>query len=127
MGRCRDHRVQGRDGPLGTGPPLHLFPCRTDASQPGTYDFLSTFSFSAPPSSGASGGPIVGPSGSVVGLIRGSRADYGDRQARGFAVVSERLWEVFKLPSFKLASEKRREEAERAAAAAEGGRGKDTK
>lgn len=77
--------------------------------QPGTYDSLSTFTFTSSPSSGSSGGPILSPSGSVLGLIRGSRKDYGDRQERGFAVVGERVWEVWRLPGFRTVRERKAE------------------
>lgn len=45
------------------------------------------------PRDGSSGGPIVDSAGSVVGMIRGSTHQYGDRAMRGFATPAERLFE----------------------------------
>ncbi|KAH9820799.1 hypothetical protein DFH28DRAFT_884374 [Melampsora americana] len=68
------------------------------AAQPGTYDDLATFSFEAIPVAGSSGGPVIDEQGAVVGLVRGHQASYGERTSRGFATVSEKIWEVFRLP-----------------------------
>lgn len=52
-------------------------------------------SISTIPTAGSSGSPIIDlDSGSVVGLIRGSRHSYGDRTARGFATPAEKIFEV---------------------------------
>lgn len=76
------------------------------AAQPGTYDDLATFSFGAIPVAGSSGGPIIDEQGAVVGLVRGHQSSYGERTSRGFATVSEKIWEVFRLPGLLTHSQR---------------------
>ncbi|KAG0145647.1 hypothetical protein CROQUDRAFT_723336 [Cronartium quercuum f. sp. fusiforme G11] len=76
------------------------------AAQPGTYDDLAGFTFDAIPLPGSSGGPIVDEHGAVVGVVRGHQSSYGERTSRGFATVSEKLWEVFCLPGLLTQSQR---------------------
>jgi hypothetical protein len=70
-----------------------------DASKPGTYDSLSHMLFSALPTPGSSGGPIVDEeSGAVVGVMLGTRMDNRVEGVRGWGVPSETIFEMFSSP-----------------------------
>lgn len=67
--------------------------------KPGTYDALSHMMFTPLPTSGSSGGPIVGgDTGAVVGMVLGSHMD-GSRVdgVRGWGVPAEVIFEVSSL------------------------------
>src|SRR5277367_2814890 len=70
-------------------------PKRTDVFQPGTYDSLSYMHFSPPPTSGASGGPIVDEeTGAVVGVVQGSMMVNRVQGQLGWGTPSEAIFEV---------------------------------
>ncbi|KAF8529482.1 hypothetical protein JB92DRAFT_3106703 [Gautieria morchelliformis] len=73
-------------------------------ARPGTYDTLSHLLFDPPPLPGSSGGPIVSEeSGSVVGIVLGSRMDNTSVEGmQGWGVPSEAIYEMFKLPGLQL-------------------------
>ncbi|KAJ6604409.1 hypothetical protein DFH09DRAFT_1018509 [Mycena vulgaris] len=71
-------------------------------TKPGTYDSLSHMLFSALPTPGSSGGPIVDEeSGAVVGIMLGTRMDNRVEGVRGWGVPSESIYEMFSLPGLK--------------------------
>lgn len=68
---------------------------RIHIPQPGTYDTLSHLLFDPPPLPGSSGGPIVSEeTGSVVGIILGSRMYNHVESIRGWGIPSETIYEV---------------------------------
>lgn len=72
-------------------------------THPGTYDALSHMMFTPLPTSGSSGGPIVGEdTGAVVGMVLGSHMD-GSRVdgVRGWGVPAEVIFEMFTLPGLE--------------------------
>lgn len=61
---------------------------------PGTYDALSHLLFEPVPTSGSSGGPVIDEeTGAVIGVVLGSRMDFGSKM-RGWGVPSEAIFEV---------------------------------
>ncbi|KDQ19838.1 hypothetical protein BOTBODRAFT_379435 [Botryobasidium botryosum FD-172 SS1] len=68
-------------------------------AHPGTYDTLSHMLYSQIPSPGSSGAPIVDEtSGSVVGIVTGSRMNSHVEGLRGWGTPAEALFELFQLP-----------------------------
>lgn len=68
-------------------------------AKPGTYDSLAHMFFSAIPTPGSSGGPVIDlESGSIIGVIRGSRLDNQVVGLRGWATSCESIYEMFRLP-----------------------------
>ncbi|PPQ98962.1 hypothetical protein CVT24_003458, partial [Panaeolus cyanescens] len=71
-------------------------------AEPGTYDSLSHMLFRPLPTVGSSGGPLVDEnSGSVVGVMLGSRMDNRIEGVRGWGVPSETIFEMFSLPGLE--------------------------
>ncbi|CAA7264693.1 unnamed protein product [Cyclocybe aegerita] len=71
-------------------------------THPGTYDALSHLLFTPLPTAGSSGGPIIDEeSGSVVGVMLGSRMDSRVEGVRGWGVPSETIFEMFTLPGLE--------------------------
>lgn len=69
--------------------------CTQPSFQPGTYDSLAHMFITPIPTPGSSGGPIIDlESGSVVGVIRGSRMDNRISGLKGWATSAESVYEV---------------------------------
>jgi S1-C subfamily serine protease len=64
-------------------------------ASPGTYDTLAQMMFTPPPTSGASGGPLIDETGTVIGIVLGSRWEGGPKgRAVGLGVPAEAIFEV---------------------------------
>ncbi|WWC88257.1 uncharacterized protein L201_003164 [Kwoniella dendrophila CBS 6074] len=75
--------------------------------QPGTSSALPYITFSTRPSPGSSGGPIIDAiSGSVVGIVSGSRTLSAVKGERGYGSSAENIFELFTLPGFIPSSQK---------------------
>ncbi|WVF71776.1 hypothetical protein IAT40_006584 [Kwoniella sp. CBS 6097] len=76
---------------------------------PGTSSSLPYITFSARPTSGSSGGPIVdAQSGAVVGVVSGSRTLAAVQGERGYGSSAENIFQLFNLPGFIPSSAKHR-------------------
>ncbi|KAF7320218.1 hypothetical protein MKEN_00806300 [Mycena kentingensis (nom. inval.)] len=67
-------------------------------AQPGSYDSLANMFISTLPTPGSSGGPIIEESsGTVIGVVLGTRMDSRIEGVRGWGVPAETIYEMFSL------------------------------